>query len=194
MKKASNYYHLAVIVVFLLLLQSVQDVPECKINTYDQFTSSEIIARCIEIEDIFEAALLEQKANSYILRKTFISSLHPSPQLLNVRYYIMDISSQTFSFTKAVWSNSQVFTIIDPTILHDFQSGIMTLVYYMEGILFPNTISIYLNVSSHHSLTGNETIYGIISITEKVSMLELLIFLIACFFYYAVKGICNPSR
>ena len=170
MKKTSNY-HLAVTVVFLLLLQSVQDVPECKVNTYDQFTSSETIARCIEIEEIFEAALLEQKANSYILRKTFLSSLHPSPQLLNVMY-VIGTPPHTANI-EAVWSNSQVFTIIDPTILHDFQSGIMTLVYHMEGILFPNTISIYLNVSSHHILTENEIIHGIISITEKVSMFRI---------------------
>ena len=168
MKKASNY-HLAVTVVFLLLLQSVQDVPECKVNTYDQFTSSETIARCIEIEEIFEAALLEQKANSYILRKTFLSSLHPSPQLLNVRYYIFDTSSHFLSIIEAVWSSSQVFTIIDPTILHDFQSGIMTLVYHTEGILLPKRIPIYLNLTSHPGLTENEINHGIISITEKVN-------------------------
>lgn len=177
MKKASNYC-LVVTAVFLLLLQSAQDIPECGVYTYNQFTNPQVIVRCIEIEDIFERALLEEEINAHILRKTFLSSLHPSPQLLNVVYYIIDTidtSSHTVSSIGAVWSSSQVFTIIDPTILHDLQSGIMTLVYHMEGILFPETIAIYLNLSSHHSLTENELIHGIISNTEKVSTLELLI-------------------
>ena len=171
---ASNYC-LAVTVVFLLLLQSAQDVPEC-VYTYNQFTSPENIVRCIEVEDIFEGALLEEKVNCHTLRKAFLSSLHPSPQLLNVMYSI-DTSSRTPSDSTigAIWSSSQVFTIIDPMILHDLQSGIMTIVYFMEGILFPETVTLYLNLSSHHSLTENEHIYGIISITEKVSILELLI-------------------
>jgi hypothetical protein len=166
--KKSDYY-LAVTAVFLLLLQSAQDVPECGVNTYDLFTSPETIERCIEIEDIFEAALLEEKVNSEKLRKTFLSSLHPSPQLLNVMY-IVGTSPHTAEIIKAVWSNSQVFTIIDPTILHDFQSGIMTMVYYMEGILLPKTIAIDLDLTSHPNLTENEIDHGIISITEKVSV------------------------
>ena len=169
MKKASKYHHLAVIAVFLLLLQSVQDVPECRVSMSHLFINPETILRCIEIEDLFEGALLEGKVNSYTLRKTFLSSLHPSPQLLNVRYYVFDTSSHFLSIIEAVWSSSQVFTIIDPTILHDFQSGIMTLVYHMEGILLPKRIPIYLNLTSHPGLTENEINHGIISITEKVN-------------------------
>ena len=174
MKKASDYC--LVIITFLVLLQSAQDVPECGVYTYNQFTSTETIERCIEVEEIFEGALLKAKVNSHILRNTFLSSSHPSPQLLNVIYSIMN-ASHTTSNIEAVWSSSQVFTIIDPMILHDLQSGIMTLVYYTEGILFPETIVIYLNLSNRQleGFTQKEYIHGIISITEKVSTLVLLI-------------------
>ena len=175
MKKASDYC-IVVTVVFLLLLQPAQDVHEPECGVYNQFTSTKTIERCIEIEEIFEGALLKEKVNSHTLRNTFLSSSHPSPQLLNVIYHITNASHNTNDI-EAIWSSSQVFTIIDPIILHDLQSGIMTLVYYTEGILFPETTVVYLNLSNHHSLTPNEYRYGLISITEKVSTsrLQLLI-------------------
>lgn len=131
-------------------------------GTYDEKPSSTDIERCSKVEKAFEDALLNNKTNLYILRTVFLSSSNPSPHMLEVNYSFTDTSSVT-----ALWSSSRVFTVIDPAILHDLQSGIMTIIYYWDGILFPRTIYLYLNVPENH-LSQEENNYGIQTITEKV--------------------------
>ena len=119
--------------------------------------------RCIEIENIFEDTLLKNKINLHVLQKTFISSSYPSPNLLNVIYQIDNTEN-----VSATWSSSHVFTVIDPKTLHGLQSGIMAAIFYMEGIILPKTIVLYLNLSNHN-FTWEEESYGIVTLTEKVS-------------------------
>ena len=116
------------------------------------------------IEEVFETALLINKNNLHIIRDTFLSSSHPSPHLLDVVYYIT--KEDDADSIKVTWTISKVFTVLESAILHNFQSGIMTLIYYGEGILFPETIYLHLNISGY-DLGIIEELYGVIIITQS---------------------------
>ena len=167
MMKIGADYQLLVI-TFLLSLRDSQGLLGC--GAYEK-PNRTAIEKCVLIEEVFENALLSDKTNLHILRDTFFSSLHPSPHLLGIDYYV--IIDDDFDHIKTIWTNSKVFTVIDSFILHNFQSGIMILVYYIEGKLFPQTINLHLNVSGFNISIG-EYLYGTIIITQRVSLLITL--------------------
>ena len=156
------------IVSFLLLLENGNNVRVLECGAYDRPSSADI-KKCIQIEEVVETALLSNKNNLHILRDTFLSSSHPSPHFLDVFYHIIIAKNESEVLIMATWTISKVFTVIDPDILHNFQSGIMTLIYYAEGILFPETIDIYLNISGHQ-YSEAEYLHGILIITQRVSL------------------------
>ena len=149
------------ITYFLLLLLSTRGFTST-CGAYNEGLSSTDLERCSKVEKIFEDALLNNENNLYILRTAFLSSSNPSPHMLNVNYSFNDASCDI-----ALWSSSRVFTVIDPAILHNLQSGIMAFIYHLNGILFPQTIHLYLNISKN-LLNQEEYDYGILTITEKV--------------------------
>jgi hypothetical protein len=152
------------ITYFLLSLLSTQGFTSSTCGAYERPSSTDI-ERCSRVEKTFEAALLNNENNLYILRTAFLSSSNPSPHMLNVNYSFNDASSVI-----ALWSSSRVFTVIDPAILHNLQSGIMAFIYYLNGILFPQTIHLYLDISKNrHIYNQEEYDYGILTITEKVN-------------------------
>ena len=131
-------------------------------GAYNERPSSTDVERCNKVEKVFEDALLNNKSNLYILRTSFLSSSNPSPYMLYVSYSFEDTSSVT-----ALWSSSRIFTVIDPAILHNLQSGIMEFVYYLNGVLFPQTINLDLNFSENFNQEEHD--YGVLTITEKVN-------------------------
>ena len=152
------------LVITLLSLRDSQGLLGC--GAYER-PNRTVIEKCVLIEEVFENALLSDKTNLHILRDTFLSSLHPSPHLLDIDYYV--IIDDDFEHIEITWTNSKVFTVIDSPILHNFQSGIMILVYYMEGKLFPQTIHLNLNISGFN-FSEYEYFYGAIIITQRVSL------------------------
>lgn len=159
--KMETGYCLLITFTLLSLLSTRGFTLTC--GAYNERPHSTDIEQCIRVEKAFENALLNNESNLYILRTAFLSSSNPSPHMLNVNYSFKDSSSVT-----ALWSSSRVFTIIDPTILHNLQSGIMAFIYHLNGILFPQTIYLYLNFPETQ-FSQEECNYGILTITEKVN-------------------------
>lgn len=188
------------IAILLVAFQTTQGLFGC--SAYEK-PSATYIERCILIEELFENALLSDKKNLYILRDTFLSSSesHPSPYLLNVYYHIYGFDENIESDIKVLgWTTSKVFTVIDLPILHNCQSSIMTLIYYLEGILFPETIYMTLNISGYQfdssyqfGLPVLEHLYGITAITQRVSLIDYVTVTVFNLYinYCAAKAICN---
>ena len=155
-------YCLLIIYSLLLSLSTRGFTSTC--GAYNERLNSTDIERCRKVEKIFEDALLNSENNLYILRTAFLSSSNPSPHMLNVNYSLNDASCDV-----ALWSSSRVYTVMDPAILHNLQSGIMAFIYHLNGILFPQTIHLYLNISKNLLPDQQEYYdYGILTITEKV--------------------------
>ena len=181
-------------VSLLLSLKTGHSLLGCR--AYERPSSADI-KTCILIEEVFETALLSNKNNLHILRDTFLSSSHPSPQLLDVVYYATKENDADSTVINITWTISKVFTVVESAILHNFQSGIMTLIYYGEGILFPETIYLQLNISGY-DFGVIEKLYGAIIITQRVSLdhtsLPSKLMLYTYYISYAVETICNQSR
>ena len=158
----SEHYFLTV-AVGLLLLHSGTGLVEC--GVYDN-QSKEKLNRCAEVVEIVEDALTSKKINLHILRDTFLSGSYPPPSLLGVVY---EMSGGVQDRVEVHWSSSRVFTIIDPTLIHALQSGVMTLIYYIEGISFLRNATLYLDVQTAKNFTEDEYNYAIVFITERVS-------------------------
>ena len=158
----SKRYMLAV-AVGLLLLHPALNLFEC--GVYDN-PSKEKLARCAEAVEILEEALLSNKVNLHILRDAFLSGSYPPPSLLGVTY---EISGGVQNSIEVHWSSSRVFTMIDPTLIHALQPGVLTLIYYIEGISFLQTITLYLDVQTKKQFSESEYNYAIVAITERVS-------------------------
>ena len=120
-----------IVVSLLLSLKVGHCILGC--GAYERPSSADI-KLCIQIEEVFETALLSDKNNLHILRDTFLSSSHPSPHLLDV-VYIEDDSDSTA--IKVTWTISKVFTVVESIILHNFQSGIMTFSILWRRYTFP---------------------------------------------------------
>lgn len=144
-------------------------------NVYDNPSSMEV-HRCRIVEEMFEEGLTSNEDNLFILRDAFMSNSHPPPNLLLVTYnsYIPNSSSQhlqLFYNTTIPWSNSRLFTIIHPEILKMFQSGIVTLFYYLVRILDTPNIALFLIIIDKGNVkpSTSEIEYALTTITEKVN-------------------------
>ena len=151
------------VAVGLLLLHPTMSLFECGVYNYP---NKEKLARCAEVVEILEEALLSDKANLLILRDAFLSGSYPPPSLLGVTY---QISGDVQNSIEVHWSSSRVFTMIDPKLIHALQPGVLTMIYYIEGISFLRTITLYLDVQPKKHFSENEYNYAIVSITERVS-------------------------
>lgn len=152
--------------VVLLIMQPAWCLSEC--DVYDH-PREEKMARCAEVVDVLESALVSSKVNLHILRDAFLSGSYPPPSLLGVIYNINKVALDTSKKVEVHWSGSRVFTMIDPTMIHALQPDIMMLIYYLEGISFLQTIELHLNVSTEEYFSESEYDYAIMTITERVS-------------------------
>ena len=163
---SSVHYLLAIAVGLLLLLHPALCLFEC--GVYEN-PSKEKLNRCAEVVEILEDALLNSKINLHILRDTFLSGSYPPPSLLGVVYEISGTEGVVQGRVEVHWSSSRVFTMIEPTLIHALQPGVMTLIYYIEGISFLRTITLYLDVKTEKQFSESEYNYAIVTITEHVS-------------------------
>jgi hypothetical protein len=151
------------VAIGLLLLHPAMSHFECGVY---QNPSKEKLARCAEVVEILEEALLSNKVNLLVLRDAFLSGSYPPPSLLGVTY---EISGDVQNNIEVHWSSTRVFTMIDPMLIHSLQPGVLTLIYYIEGISFLRTITLYLNGQTKKHFSEDEYNYAIVSITERVS-------------------------
>lgn len=135
-------------------------------GVYDDHPNQEKWKRCTEVVEVLEDALLSNKVNLHIIREAFLSGTYPPPSLLGVTY---DLSGSINGSVVVQWSSSRLFTMIDPTAIHALQPGIMTLIYYIEGISFFQTIDLYLEVNTDKSFSADEYNYALVVLTERVS-------------------------
>lgn len=153
--------------VVLLIMQPAWCLSEC--DVYDH-PREEKMARCAEVVEVLESALVSSKVNLHILRDAFLSGSYPPPSLLGVIYNINKVGLHgTSDKVEVHWSSSRVFTMIDPTTIHALQPGIMMLIYYLEGISFLQTIELHLYVYTDKHFSESEYDYAIMTITERVS-------------------------
>ena len=97
---SSQHYTLVLAVGLLLLLHPALNLFEC--GVYDN-PSKEKLARCAEVVEILEEALLSSKVNRHILRNAFLSGSYPPPSLLGVTY---EISGGAQDRVEVHWSSS----------------------------------------------------------------------------------------
>ena len=156
-------FMLAVAVGLLLQLHPAMSLFGC--GVYEN-PSKHKLARCAEVVETLEEVLLSSKVNLHTLRDAFLSGSYPPPSLLGVTY---EISGGVQNSIEVHWSSSRVFTMIDPTLIHALQPGVLTLIYYIEGVSFLRTITLYLDLQSKKQFSENEYNYAIVAITERVS-------------------------
>ena len=157
----------AYLLIIALVLSSLQSIL-CKFGcgVYDDHPSKQKLTRCSEVVELLENALLSNKINLHVIRETFFSGTCPPPSLLGVTY---ELSGSVNYKVDVEWSSSKVFTFIDPTTMHALLPGIMTLIYYIEGISFFQTIPLYLEVSTVEHFFDDEYDYAVMVLTERVS-------------------------
>ena len=126
------------------------------------------ISRCREVEEIFEKGLISNKDNLFVLREAFLSNSRPPPNLMLVKYDIFNWTNYT---EQLLWSNSRIFTTIHPNLLSAFQSGIMTIIFYFEGLVYTPEITLHIPVSDTSRLapTSAEIARALSAINEKVN-------------------------
>ena len=149
---------------------------------YDDPSSIEI-SRCSLLEKMLEEALVSNEDNLYILRDVFNSNFHPSPNMIMVTYAIFTAQERsTWQLVYNVtipWTNSRIFTVINPTILFMFQSGILTVTYSNLNRRVINTPQITLNIALSLPVEGNivfnatEVDYILSTLTKQVNILSL---------------------
>ena len=119
--------------------------------------------------DAVEEALLSNKSNLYLLKETFLSSSRSPPTLLIVTYEVATTNSSYQQHTLG-WSSSSVFATINPNIVRELQSGILSVAFYSEGIAIPHKVKLSLNITnSEKRLSSQEITVALKSITERVS-------------------------
>ena len=155
-----------------IVLISVLQICLCQ-GGCDIFNSpQQEISRCREVEEMFEKGLIINEDNLFVLREAFLSNSRPPPNLMLVKYEAY-IFNQNFTYTNKwlLWSNSRIFTIIHPIILSAFQSGIMTVIFYFEGIVYTPSITLDLFVLDDRNITPSsaEIEYALSAINEKVN-------------------------
>ena len=158
---------------FLIVLIGSQFCPcwgAC--NVYDNPSLIEIY-RCNSLEKMFEKALVNLEENLYILRDAFDSNSHPSPNLMQVTYFafLTDQSPPQLYNITIPWTNSRIFTIIHPTILFTFQSGILTMIYFFGGVTNTPNITLTLFVDNERNITPStaEVEYVLSTLTKRVN-------------------------
>lgn len=170
---------------FVILLVGSQLCPclgGCSV--YDH-PSSEEIHRCNSLEKMFEKALVSNEDNLYILKDTFYSNSHLSPNLMLVTYVALVPHSTVLLYNITVpWTNSRIFTIIHPTILFTFQSGILTMIYYLAGLLnLPNiTLTLLVNNERNITPTTAEVEYVLSTLTKQVNITTAISTMINCMY------------
>ena len=140
----------------------------CSVHNYTE------IHRCTLLEKMFEKALVSNEDNLYILRDAFDSNSHPSRNLMLITYTaLMESPLQLYNVT-IPWTNSRIFTIIHPTILFTFQSGLLTMIYYyLEGVINTPHITLALLVENKRNITPStaEVEQVLSTLTKRVKLL-----------------------
>ena len=67
------------------------------------------------------------------------------------------------------WSESGLFSIIDLDLAITFQSPLLNMIFYEEGLIKESTVAIYLFVNTSLSREGKEFEYGLKKLTSRVS-------------------------
>ena len=160
-------------------------------SAYDN-PSREEIAKCRKLLKVLKEAVVDDEDNMFILRDVFTSASHPPPSLLDVTYNVYPEKNKAFFLNSLQetkegfnitfsWSNSQIFTIINPQIIFMFQPAMLTLAYIIgEGLLNYPKISLNLHIPEDFldSLNQNpdvidDLLYSFSIITEQVWYLHL---------------------
>ena len=118
---------------------------------------------------MFETGLISSEDNLFVLREAFLSNSHLPPNLMLVNYEV-NITNVTHRSEKMLWSNSRIYTIIHPNLISALQSGIMSIIFYYEELLYVPEITLYLMVKDKSNVTPNsiEIEYALSTINEKV--------------------------
>ena len=152
-------------------------------SVYDN-PSREEIAKCRKLLKVLREAIVNDEDNRFILRDAFTSASHPPPSLMDVTYKVylqknkafflnsLQVTKEWFSITVA-WSNSQIFTIINPLIIFIFQPAMLTKAYIIgEGLMnYPNiSLNLYIPEDTLNTLKSefSDLLYSFSTITEQV--------------------------
>lgn len=146
----------------------------------------EEIAKCRKLLKVLKDAIVSDEDNMFILRDAFTSASHPFPSLMVVTYKVYPIKHHTDLFPNFLqvipkegfnitylWSNSQIFTIINPQIIFMFQPAILTLAYVIgeDLVNYPRiSLNLYITEDSLAPLKPNvsDLLYSFSTITEQV--------------------------
>ena len=154
-------------------------------SVYDN-PSREKIAKCRKLLKVLKEAVVHDEDNMFILRDVFTSASHPPPSLLDVTYHVyldknflnsLQEIKEGFNVTFS-WSNSQIFTIINPQIIFMFQPVMLTFAYIIgEGLMNYPRISLNLHIPEDFLDSLNpdvsDFLYSFSIITEQVWYLYL---------------------
>ena len=172
---------MAVAFLFLILLIGSQ-LSTCSgaCSVYDN-PSREEIAKCRKLLKVLKEAIVNDEDNMFILRDVFTSALHPPPSFMTVTYkvYLKKNTLNSWQITKEwfnttfSWSNSQIFTIINPVVIFMFQPVMLTVAYIIgDGLVNCPNISLNLYISEDHldslKQEPSDLLYCFSTITEQV--------------------------
>lgn len=180
---------MAVAFLYLIILIGSQ-LTTCSgaCSVLDDNPSREEIIKCQKLLKILRKAIINDEENMFILRDVFTSASHPPPSSLDITYKVYlkkhhaslfhnSLPTEWFNIT-VLWSNSQIFTIVNPLVIFLFQPIMLTLAYiFGEGITNTPTISLNLYVPEDSIIPLNPNVshlqYSFTSITKQVQYVHV---------------------